>query len=194
VNERKRLTDILRTNDPSSLAKAWESTRAAAERGPLPAGEYVCCLAGGELFNSRTGTPGYKLKLEVLEGEHAGRCLWHDIWLTAAALSMAKRDLGKLGVTQVEQLDRPLPEGIVVRVKVALRTEDSGTRHNRVVRFEVVGIDPPKPDPFAPTPPPGETNGAPPSCPEAAAKKPRRARTRKEARERAPKCGTASAS
>jgi hypothetical protein len=182
VNERKRLSDILRQQDPSSLAKAWESSQAASERGPLPAGEYVCCLVGGELFNARGGTPGYKLKFEVLEGEHAGRCLWHDIWLTQAALPMAKRDLGKLGVTQVEQLDQPLPEGIVVRVKVALRTEDSGTRYNRVMRFEVVGIDPPKPDPFAPTPTLTETNGLSPSSP-ATPKKSRRSRAKKENRE-----------
>ena len=63
---------------------------------------------------------------------------------------MAKRDLAKLGVTALEQLERPLPPGIRCKVKLALRRDDDGTEYNRVKHFEVVGIDPPELDAFAP--------------------------------------------
>lgn len=37
------------------------------------------------------------------------------------------------------------------RVKLALRRYDDGNEYNRVRSFEVIGIDPPDVDPFAPT-------------------------------------------
>jgi hypothetical protein len=48
-----------------------------------------------------------------VEGEHADRVVWHDVWLSDAALPMAKRDLGKLGITSLEQPECHLPERIV---------------------------------------------------------------------------------
>lgn len=67
---------------------------------------------------------------------------------------MAKRDLAKIGVTSLEQLDSPLPQGIRCKIVVALRKDDDGTERNRVVRFEVLGIDEPVKDAFAPEAPP----------------------------------------
>ncbi len=127
--ERKRLTDILLNSERERLERAWTTTKAAGDLKPIPAGEYRCRLASGELFTSKGGTPGFKVRLEVLDGEHAGRLLWHDVWLSEAALPMAKRDLEKLGVESLEQLERPLPDGIVVAAKVALR---KGRRRRRV--------------------------------------------------------------
>jgi hypothetical protein len=151
MNERKCLSDILRNGDKESLSKAWDSTDAAKDFGSLPPADYVCRVASGELFTAKQrGTPGYKLKFEVIEGEYAGRYVWQDIWLTGAALPMAKRDLAKIGVTKIEQLEQPLPQGIVVRVKLALRTEDDGNEYNRVLRLEPVGVETPEPNPFAP--------------------------------------------
>jgi hypothetical protein len=149
--ERKRLSDILMNPERERLERTWSTTKAADDLKPIPAGEYRCRVVSGELFNARGGTPGYKLTLEVLDGEHAGRRLWHDIWLTDAAMSMAKRDLGKLGVEHLSQLERPLPVGIILAAKVALRRGDDGAEFNRVTRFEVVAVEPPAPDPYAPT-------------------------------------------
>lgn len=144
-----KLSDILGNRD--SLAKAWVSTKAAEEFGPLPAGDYVAHVVSGELFPSRqNATPGYKLCFKVCEGEHAGRQFWHDVWLTDAALPMAKRDLGKLGISALEQLEQRLPQGIRCKVKLALRKDDTGAEHNRVRSFEMLGIDAPEVDPFAP--------------------------------------------
>ena len=121
----------------------------------MPSGEYRCSIASGELFNAKKGTPGYKLKLVVVQGDYVDRVVWHDIWLSEAALSMAKRDLGKLGITSLEQLERPLPEGIIVNAKVALRRDDDGKEYNRVTRLDVIAIETPEPEPFAPS-----SNGA----------------------------------
>ena len=155
---RKRLSDII-TGD-RNFGDRWNATAAADDFAPLPAGEYVAHAIGGELFNSRTGTPGYKLTLQVCEGEHAGRRLWADLWLTDAALPQSKRDLAKLGVTSPQQLEQPLPQGIRCRLKVTLRTADDGTQYNAVRRFDVIGIDTPQADPYAPQDTAGEADGS----------------------------------
>ncbi len=147
-----KLTDILSDADRNNLASAWSTTEAAEDFAPLPPGEYVARVAAGELENSRTNaTPGYKLTFRVLEGEYEGRQFWHDVWLTPAALPMAKRDLGKLGITSLDQLEQPLPFGIRCKVKLVLRRDDDGNEYNRVRLFDVVGIDKPEPDAFAPS-------------------------------------------
>ena len=145
--ERKRLSDILRDDERRKLADAWATTAAVGEFTPLPAGEYDCRILSGELCSSKSGTPGYKITFEVIEGEHATRHVWHDLWLTPAALPMAKRDLGKLGIDALEKLSQPLPQGILARVKVAL-LQDDGITYNRVRAFDVTGTEPP--DEFAP--------------------------------------------
>jgi hypothetical protein len=155
---RKLLSDILRQGDRESLSRAWGETQAADDFAPLLAGEYVARLVGGELFNSKAkNTAGYKLTFRVLEGEHQGRQFWHDVWLTPAALPMAKRDLGKLGIASLEQLERPLPPGIRCKCKLTLRKDDDGAEHNRLKSFEVIGIDRPEADAFAPQDAPAPT-------------------------------------
>ena len=146
-----RLTDILTSGGGDDLRDLWNKTEAAAEIGPLPAGEYVARIVAGELETSRTNaTPGYKLTFEVREGAFAGRRFWHDCWLTPAALPATKRDLAKIGVSSLEQLEQPLPRWIRCRCKLALRRDDDGTERNRLKSFEVVGLDKPDSDPFSP--------------------------------------------
>ncbi len=149
MNNRPKLSDLLKQN----LRDAWHNTDAASDLDPLPRGEYVATVERGELFEARTtGTPGYKLTFIVCEGDHAGRKVWHDVWLTEAAIKLAKRDLGKLGVTDLAQLEQPLPEGIKVRLRVALRRGDDGREFNDVTRFDVISVEPPE-EPFAPATP-----------------------------------------
>jgi hypothetical protein len=150
VNERKKLTDILQLNsDRESLTSLWKTTAAAAEFAPLPNGEYTFRILTGELFNSKKrGTPGYRIALEVAEGEFEGRRAWHDFWLTPPALPMSKRDLAKIGVRDLEQLEQPLPAGILIKGTLARRRDDDGNESNRLVRFECVGVE--KGDAFEP--------------------------------------------
>jgi hypothetical protein len=142
MKERKKLSDILRNGDRSTLQQAWAATEAAEEFAPLPAGEYPARIVAGEVFTSKAkGTIGYKLAFEIADGDYQGRRCWHDLWLTPAAMPMTKRDLAKLGITGLEQLDQPLPAVFLCRVRVALRTADDGTQYNAVRAFEVTGID-----------------------------------------------------
>jgi hypothetical protein len=150
MTPRKKLADILLNSDREELGRVWDSTKPADDLKPLSSGEYRCRVASGEPFNAKSGTAGYKLKLVVVHGEHADRVVWLDIWLTGPAAPLAKRDLGKLGVTSLEQLDRPLPEGIIVNAKVALRKGENGAEFNRVTRFDVIAVEPPEREPFAP--------------------------------------------
>jgi len=148
--ERKRLSDILMNSERERLERAWSTAKPSAYPAPVPPGEYRCRIADGALFNARTGTPGYKLTIEILDGEHAGRKLFRDIWLTDPAMNMARGELAQLGVEHLDDLERPLPHGIVVAARVVVHRGDDGTERNKVNRFEVIAIEPPKPDPFAP--------------------------------------------
>jgi hypothetical protein len=150
VTERRKLVDILQQADArENLRRAWQDTAAAAEFAPLPPGEYTFRIVSGELFTSKSkGTPGYKLTLQVTEGEHEGRRAWCDFWLTPAALPMTKRDLHKIGVRDLDQLEHPLPPGILIRGKLALRTGDDANESNRLTRFDCIGVEPA--DAFAP--------------------------------------------
>jgi hypothetical protein len=160
---RKSLSDILLNGERESLSRAWGETKAAEDYGtPLPASDYTCHLVSADLFNAQTkGTPGVKLAFKVIDGEHVGRRVWHDCWLTPAALAQSKRDLLKLGIDRLERLEQPLPQGIRCVVRVTLRKDDDGNPFNRVKTFTVVGIDEPEKDAFAP----GDALEPPPDTP-----------------------------
>jgi hypothetical protein len=148
------LNDILAAGSGGgNIRDLWDATDAAGEMGPLPPGEYIAHIIAGELETSRTNaTPGYKLTFSVIEPSgFAGRRFWLDCWLTLAALPQTKRDLTKLGIKSLEQLERPFPRGIRCKCKLTLRKDDNGEERNRVKSFEVIGIDPPEVDTFAPT-------------------------------------------
>ena len=154
---RPRLSDILANDQSGNLQDAWNHTEAATDFLPLPPGTYTARVLSGELFKAKSGTPGYKLTFRVLEGEHAGRQFWHDLWLTPAALPMTKRDLCKLDINSLEQLNDPLPVGKRCTVQLAVRRTDDGTEYNRVRSFDVIDFDDdPAADPdFAPNAPKG---------------------------------------
>ncbi len=156
--ERKRLVDILNQSQSKSIADAWDTTEAAAEFAPLPKGEYRCVAVAGELFTAKSGTAGYKITFEIADGQLRGRKVWHDIWLTPAALPLAKRDLAKLGIASLDQLEAPLAARFICKVRVTIRTTDAGVEYNRVVSFERIGIE--SADPFAPVANPPEANNA----------------------------------
>ena len=137
---RKSLVDVLNGSAKADLARQFAEAEAAGDMLPLPRGVYRCRVTDGELVTSKSATPGFCLSFTVDDGEHKGRRLWHTAWLTPAALPMTKRDLAKLGIKSLDQLDRPLPQGIVCEVTVALRVDDDGTERNRVVSFSVVEV------------------------------------------------------
>lgn len=137
------------TGDLESL---WNSAEAAPELRPLPAGKYDCRVYGIELFKARrNATPGVKITFAIADGQFANRRLWLDLWLTPAAIGQTKRELAKLGITELAQIERPNPAAIRrIRCQVAatLRKGDDGTEFNAVRSFAVTGIDPETVDPF----------------------------------------------
>jgi len=152
-NTRKSLADIVNGSGRDDLARLFLETEAATDLVPLPRGKYRCRITDGELTESRSAKPGYSITFVVDDGEHKGRRVWHTCWLTPAAMPMTRRDLLKLGVTELRMLDRPLPAGIVCEVQVALRVDDDGVARNRVVSFDVVAVlpDPTGDEDFAST-------------------------------------------
>lgn len=133
------------------VTEAWDNTEIAEDWGTLPAGKYLADIVGGELSTSgRKGTAGYKLTFKITEGDHAGRQFWHDVWLTPAAMPMAKRDLRKIGVERLEQLEKSLDRVFECRVTLVLREGDDGTQYNRVRRFDVIGTREIEKDPYHP--------------------------------------------
>jgi len=161
---RKSLTEIMRAGDRDCIQSMWATTPMAAEFAPLPAGAYNARIIAGNLDNSQKGTPGYKLTFQVLEGKYRGRQFWADLWLTPRALPGTKRDLAKLGIISLDQLERPMPSGIVCKVNLTLRRNDDRSEHNSVKSFTVVRIDPPDVDPFAPSSNPSTSPQLPPDA------------------------------
>lgn len=150
-----KLTDILREQGSlNSINSAWESTAAAGDFDCLPKGDYVADIVKGDAIESRSkGTPGYRLTFQVTQGDHAGGRFWHECWFTEAAMSRTKRDLGKLGIKSLTDLEKPLPAVFRCNVKLAIRRDDDGNESNRVRRFDVVEYFKPQPDAFAPDEP-----------------------------------------
>src|SRR5436305_6159968 len=108
--ERKRLSDILPDGERKTYFANWSGVKAAGDY-VVPKGEYVALLIDGGAHVAKTGTKGIKLVFEIAEGEHVGRKLFHDLWLTEAAKRQTKRDLDALGITDPErQLDGPIPQ------------------------------------------------------------------------------------
>lgn len=146
-----KLSDILHGNGNGDIRELWNRTDAAAELAPLPAGMYDATIVKGELFTSKEKqTPGYRLEFVVADGDFRNRRFWHDLWLTPAALPQTKRDASKLGVTDLAQLERPLPARFKCRVKLVLHKTDNGETFNKVRRFDVTGIEEIPRDAFAP--------------------------------------------
>lgn len=138
-NEIRSLSESIREvsgkAQSQSWADAWNTTEAAGLYAPLPTGKYTARAICGELGNNRKGTPRYRVDFEITEGEHVGRRLAHEFYLTPAALPLSKRDLGILGIERPEQMGQPLrPVRVVLRV--ALRADDDGTEYNLVRGIE----------------------------------------------------------
>ncbi len=163
------LSDLLTPNGgdgnlPADLQQLWQTTEAARELKPLPAGTYEAVLESTAMTSSRRGTPAVRLVFRIEAGEHAGRRLRYDAWLTPRAMGFAKRDLAKLGIASLDQIGRPLPGTIVCKLRVALRRDDGGQEFNRINNFDVTRVDPltlPERDPFAPEAGTGEATTGP---------------------------------
>jgi hypothetical protein len=160
MQERQKLTDILLNTERAALEKALGDalSKRGTERTVLR-GDYRCLVLDGRLGTTRAGKLEYVITLEICEGDFADRRLWHHLYLSSdGAIRQSLPDLKELGIdcsspgAILAQLDRPLPEGIIVQAKVVVHRDDDGVERNKVKQIRLVGIEPPEPEPFASTP------------------------------------------
>lgn len=127
--------------DSAEVQDLWNTTEAARDYSPVPAGTYTVDLVEVSRDTTRNGNPCVNLELQIREGEYARRFIRYSLFLTPKATAYAKRELGKIGVTRLEQLDSPPPKGIRCSVAVSKQTEDGGRHKSKVTAFEFLGID-----------------------------------------------------
>lgn len=65
---------------------------------PLPDGDYLCKLAEIEEATTQHGDDLWKLRFQVLEGEHARRLIFDNMVFSAAALKRVKLICSRLGL------------------------------------------------------------------------------------------------
>jgi hypothetical protein len=135
---RPRLDEILGGGLADFNAK-WATTTSAGSHRVLPAGQYTGLVVDGRLAETKAKrTPSYRLTIEVTQPKEFEGCrVYHDLWLSDKALPFAKRDLEKLGITAIEQLERPPATGLVIDFKLVLNTSDDGSEFNKVEKFDV---------------------------------------------------------
>ena len=120
------------------LDEEFQKTEAAQDGGGiLPAGIYVMRAVGRLKQSKVKGTNYYELEMTVADGEHAGRKIWHAIWLTQDALPLARRDLTRLGIKSLKQLREPLPSWLL-EATVRVRVDDDGEARNHIRKFTLI--------------------------------------------------------
>jgi hypothetical protein len=115
--------------------KAFQEAEAQAT-GPVPAATYNVVAVEGKFARShRKGTPSYKLKVEIADGDHKGRVLWHDYYLTPAARAASK---GALAQFEVKDVSQPMADRFACVARVRIRQDDDGIERNEITHLKVV--------------------------------------------------------
>ena len=152
----------MNTPDLSKLFAGMDLEKVFAGADVIPAGVFVVELTRGGIGQSKGGTPRYELRGKIVEGEHAGRTVFDDFYLTQAAMWKTRPMLTKLGITTADQLRRELPAGLFARVTLKIE-EHEGTRRNKIADLTLIDYKPgadsapppaavPAPTPDAPKP------------------------------------------
>ena len=149
-----------------------------ADFSALPAGDYSVLISSSEWKPAKSGGQYLSLTLQVLEGPHQGRFLWHNLNLshpTAQAAEIAQRELsaicravGRMTIEDSEQL-----HDIPMIVKVAyIPPKDQWPEKNQIKQWRpmngVTAAPASTPAPAAKAPPrPATPPSAAPSVPKA---------------------------
>ena len=149
-----------------------------ADFSALPAGDYSVLISSSEWKPAKSGGQYLALTLQVLEGAHAGRFLWHNLNLNhsnAQASEIAQRELsaicravGRMTIEDSEQL-----HDIPMIVKVAyIPPKDQWPEKNQIKQWRpmngVTAAPASTPAPAAKAPPrPATPPSAAPSVPKA---------------------------
>ena len=105
---------------------------------PLPEGKYLCRLTGIEEASTQYGDELWKLRFEVIEGEHAGRYIFDNMVFSQAALKRVKLICSRLGLDVSGEIDLTpaLLEGRTVWVEA--QTEEYEDKEGRKKKRNVV--------------------------------------------------------
>lgn len=106
----------------------------------VPEGIHPCRVAGVREGHSRDGSVQWHLRLEVVEGEHAGRtAAWDTLTWSERGVPRVKHVLEALGFDVRGEIDLE-PEDLVgrrARVELVLEEREDPLRSRRVVRLRV---------------------------------------------------------
>jgi hypothetical protein len=122
----------------------FDATQPAAEFSPVPAGVYIARVLRGEVCQTKAGADAYRIRFEIVEGEHRGKMVIRTWTFSERALPYTKRDLAQFGLTTAAQLLAPFPEPgreYLVRLVVALQRGDDGVERNDVKRIELLAVN-----------------------------------------------------
>jgi len=106
----------------------------------IPEGVYVCRVAEVREGRTRDGSPRWALRLEVAEGDLAGRtAAWDGLAWSERGLPRVKQVLGRMGFDVSGRLDVASGDLIDRRVRVQLFVEDweDPINHKRITRLRV---------------------------------------------------------
>lgn len=133
----------IKKSDFDNVLKQFEAAPSGNE--PLPSGNYTAKIVSGELFEAKTGTPGYKITWKVIDGEFADHLFWQDLYLSAKAMNGSKWRLVKLGITD---LRNPPPAGICAELELAIKSGEE-TDFNEIKKIIKVWKDEKEEKPLA---------------------------------------------
>jgi len=106
----------------------------------IPEGTYLCRIAEVRPGLTREGSPRWGLRLEVREGEYAGRtAAWDGLVFSERGLPRVKQVLGRLGFDVSGTLDLQPDDLVDLQAKVQLLTEEreNPLTGKRIVRLRV---------------------------------------------------------
>jgi hypothetical protein len=117
---------------------------------PLPGGIYHARVLRGESCSTKAGDDAYRMRFEVVQGEHSGKTVVRIWTFSKAAMAYTKRDLALFGLTTVAQLLSPFPAAgkeVHVQLRIAVQRGDDGVERNDIKRIDQVsGKDSPAAD------------------------------------------------
>ena len=91
----------------------------------IPEGTYLCRVADVRPMETREGSPRWGLRLEVVEGDYAGRtAAWDGLIFSERGLPRVKQVLDRMGFDVRGPLDIEPRDLMDVRVRVQFVTEE----------------------------------------------------------------------
>ena len=112
----------------------------AQDYAPLPEGEYTCRIAKVEEASTKAGDEMWRLHLEVIEGEHAGRFIFDNMVFSTAAMKRVKLICSRLGidVSGETNLTTSMIRGRACKVSVTIEDyedQDGNVKSRNTVPF-----------------------------------------------------------